>query len=73
MEDIFVYLEDSVRADVIFKNIRRIWLIAKPLPEKYSTTAILPVWSSADMLAEFGVFSWQLSHNTLSAQYSAAE
>ena len=47
LDDIFVSTLFSFWADVVFKNIRRIWLIAKPLPGKYSTTEILPVWSSA--------------------------
>ena len=42
LDDIFVPTLFSFWADVVFKNIRRIWLIAKPLPGKYSKTEILP-------------------------------
>ena len=47
LDDILDLHYYSFWVDVVFKNVRRIWLIAKPLPGKYSTTEILPVWSSA--------------------------
>ena len=40
--------------------------------QKYFQSGLVR-WDMLDMLAEFGVFSWQLSHTTLSAQYSLSE
>ena len=75
LDDIFVSTLLSFWADVVFKNIRRIWLIAKPLPGKYSTTEILPVWSNVVetgyVIAEFGVFSWQLPRTILGPVFSS--
>ena len=75
LDDIFVSTLLSFWADVVFKNIRGIWLIAKPLPGKYSTTEILPVWSNVVeagyVIAEFGVFSWQLPRTILGPVFSS--
>ena len=45
-------VHDGLCVDVVLKNIRRIWLIAKPLPGEYSTTEILPVWTSVVQCGE---------------------